>query len=168
MAMTGTVQVAFGRGGLFGAVLLGALLAAGCQAGGPGVSDEHVKEEAMNDTVGMIVVEVGGREFPARLEDNATARSLVGRLPISIDMEDLNAREKFRLFPDEFPGAGDVAPPTIRSGEILCWSSNTLVLFYRTFANTYGGYDRIGAIQDTAGLAQALGKGSIKVTFRSR
>lgn len=120
----------------------------------------------MSDTVGRIVVEVGGREFPARLEDNVTARAFAARLPVYLDMEDLDAREKFRVFPEKFPGTGDAAPPTIRSGEILCWSSNTLVLFYRTFANTYGGYDRIGAIQDTTGLAQALGKGSVKVLFR--
>jgi hypothetical protein len=154
------------RGIKVGGAMLLLLVAAGCQAGGNVNAKELAKEDAVAGTVADIVVEIGGREFPARLEDTEAARFFAGRLPVSLAMEDLNAREKYNLFPVAFPGGGTLAPSTIHAGEILCWSSNTVVLFYRTFANSYSGYDRIGAIQDTTGLAQALGKGAVTVTFR--
>ena len=40
-----------------------------------------------------------------------------------------------------------------------------VVLFYTTFSNSYGGYVRLGHIEDISGLASALGTGSVQVTF---
>lgn len=44
----------------------------------------------------------------------------------------------------------------------MCWSGNCLVLFYKTYENTYDGYVRIGHIDD-ADLADAVGNGDIQV-----
>jgi hypothetical protein len=53
---------------------------------------------------------------------------------------------------------------TIRTGDLMCWSSNCLVLFYKTFSSGYS-YVRLGRIEDASGLEAALGKGNTTVTF---
>ncbi|WP_165972417.1 cyclophilin-like fold protein [Paenibacillus piri] len=65
----------------------------------------------------------------------------------------------------DLPVESTELPETIRAGEIMCWSSNSLVLFYHTFSNSYSGYVRIGYIKDVTGLASALGRGNVEVTF---
>ena len=47
----------------------------------------------------------------------------------------------------------------------MCWSSNTLVLFYNTYSNSHGGYVKLGYIEDISGLKEALGKANVQVTF---
>jgi hypothetical protein len=49
-------------------------------------------------------------------------------------------------------------------GDILLWGNNTLVLFYKSFNTPYR-YTKIGKINNTSGLAAALGGGDIKVSF---
>ena len=46
---------------------------------------------------GGVVIEVGagGQIFPLRLEDNETARAFEAMLPLTLEMADLNANEKY-------------------------------------------------------------------------
>ena len=56
------------------------------------------------------------------------------------------------------------SPASIRTGDLMLYGSNTLVLFYKSFHTTYS-YTVIGRIDEPAGLEVALGTGDIDVTF---
>ncbi|MBD0288059.1 MAG: hypothetical protein ICV79_21930, partial [Flavisolibacter sp.] len=107
-------------------------------------------------TVGQIV-------FTATLFDNATAAAFKSRLPMTINMIELNGNEKYFDLPGNLPTNAS-NPETIQSGDLMVYGANTLVLFYKTFSTSYR-YTRLGRINDTTGLAAAVGSGNVSVTF---
>jgi hypothetical protein len=110
-----------------------------------------------------IKVRIGEKTFTARLEDNATAKAFTAMLPLTLRMTDLNDNEKVVELAKKLPG--EVSNPgTIREGDLMIWSSQSLVLFYKTFPTSYR-YFRLGHIEDTSGLAEAVGSGTVTVTF---
>ncbi len=125
--------------------------------------------EAENDrgtkTMTVVNMTVGGKTFSVRFCGNETVRALLSKMPMTLAMSDLNGNEKFYNLRENLPASRTERPSTIQAGEIMLWSGDTLVLFYKTFSNSYGGYVRLGYVEDTAGLAAALGTGSAEVTF---
>ena len=110
-------------------------------------------------------ITVGDKVFAVKLYNNETTRALLAKLPMTVSMTELNGREKYYHLSEKLPTQATETPATIHEGEIMCWSSNSLVLFYNTISNSYGGYVRLGYIEDIAGLKEILGKGAVQVTF---
>jgi len=106
---------------------------------------------------------VGTHRFAVTMEDNPTARAMVQLLPVTLEMAELNGNEKHGRLPRSLP-TDAVRPGTIRTGDVLLYGNDTLVVFYQTFQSSYR-YTRIGRIEDSAGLAKALGPGEARVTF---
>lgn len=106
---------------------------------------------------------VGERRMAVTLADTEAARAFAARLPMTLDMTDLNANEKKFDLPKELP-ANASRPGTIRNGDLMLYGTSTVVVFYLTFDSQYS-YTRLGRVDDPAGLAQALGQGSVKVGF---
>jgi len=106
---------------------------------------------------------IGSKRFAVTLEDNPTARAFVQLLPMTLDMPDLNNNEKHVRLPRSLPTHTE-RPGTIRSGDVMLYGDDTLVVFYETFTSSYS-YSRIGRIADSAGLARALGPGSSRINF---
>lgn len=110
-----------------------------------------------------IKITVNGRTFSATLYDNETAREFAERLPITLDMSELNGNEKYYYLPDSLP-KNSRRPSGINTGDIMLYGSDCLVIFYESFSTSYS-YTPIGKIDDPDGLAAALGSGSVQVTF---
>lgn len=110
-----------------------------------------------------IPLQISSQTFMLSLFDNATGRAFRELLPLTITMEDVNANEKFYRLPQSLPGAA-ANPGTIRTGDLMAYGGNGLVLFYKTFSTSYS-YARIGTVDNPAGLESALGSGTITITF---
>ena len=106
---------------------------------------------------------VGEQRFAITLTDNAAARAFVTLLPLTLEMSDLNSNEKYASLPGALPCKAS-KPGTIHAGDLMLYGTDTLVVFYSTFKSTYA-YTRLGRVDDTANLAQVLGRHAVKVTF---
>lgn len=117
-------------------------------------------------TVDSLEIElvIGERTFSAKLEDVPAARGLLAALPLEITMTELNGNEKYYNLSETLP-TDAVKPGTISKGDLMLYGSNCLVLFYESFSSAYS-YTRLGRLDDPDGLAQAVGNGNVKVTFR--
>lgn len=108
-------------------------------------------------------ITVGKRVFTATLQDNAAAVAFKAMLPLSLNMHDVNRNEKAFDLSSDLP-SNDANPRTIHTGDLMLWSSRTVVVFYKSFATPYR-YTRLGKIEDPQGLADALGAGNVTVAF---
>lgn len=110
-----------------------------------------------------VKIRVGGLDFLASLDDNATVEEFKKRLPMTINMTELNGNEKYYNFPESLPIKA-LNPRVINAGDIMLYQSKTLVLFYDSFTTTYS-YTKIGRIDDPKGLAAAIGRGDVTVSW---
>ena len=110
-----------------------------------------------------ITVTVQGEVFEATLADTEAARAFEVRLPVTLDMSELNGNEKYAYLDEPLPMEPS-RPGTIHAGDIMLFGDDCLVLFYETFSSSYR-YTRLGALDDAAGLAQAVGMGSVTVAW---
>ena len=113
-----------------------------------------------------ITIRIGDKVFAATLSDNATAAAFKKLLPLSVTMTELNGNEKLFRLPGAMPARAST-PASIHTGDLMLYGSSTLVLFYKSFPTMYS-YTNIGRIDDPAGLEDAVGSGSVAVTFELR
>lgn len=115
-------------------------------------------------TSNQLIIKVGSSTFNATLLNNPAVTEFKQRLPLTVNMSELNGNEKLYRFSTNLP-ANASNPETIQMGDLMLYGANTLVLFYQTFSTTYS-YTRLGRIDNPNGLAVALGSGSVTVTFQ--
>ena len=141
---------------------------------GCGGEAKEMPETSTNDdevqTVEMvknrtIQIQIGSRTFQATLEDNPTVEEFLKKLPLEIELEELNGNEKFYRFNERFP-TNDTKPKMIHTGDLMLYSGSYFVLFYKDFATSYS-YTRLGKIENPVGLADAVGSGNIKITINN-
>ena len=123
-------------------------------------SEPTTKEEP--DRLKIEVV-VGNKKFSATLYDNAAADAFIDMLPLTLNMNELNGNEKFYYLDTVLPTNAS-RPSGINAGDIMLYGNSCLVLFYESFSTSYS-YTPIGYLDDPTGLANALGSGSVQVTF---
>ena len=120
-----------------------------------------------NNTVSVaatkINVNIGGKNFTATLEDNASANAFTKHLPESFNMSELNGNEKYKYLDYELP-ADEKKVGAIHAGDIMLYGDDCIVIFYKSFITPYS-YTRLGKLDDTKGLKDAVTDGDVKVSF---
>jgi hypothetical protein len=112
-----------------------------------------------------INIAIGSTTFKASLNDNETTQALVAQFPLKLQMNELNGQEKYYHLSENLLAESTESPATIHAGDIMCWSGNSLVLFYKTYSNSYGGYVPLGKVEDPSKLDSALGSGNVQITW---
>ncbi|RAJ77307.1 Cyclophilin-like [Chitinophaga dinghuensis] len=133
------------------------------KAGAPIVSEKY--DTITYPTKSKMKITIGNHSFTATLDDNAAATELKAMLPMTINMTELNANEKYAELPRSLPTYA-TNPGTIQAGDLMLYGSSTLVLFYKTFRTSYS-YTKLGHIDDINGFQGAVGTGSVSVTYES-
>jgi hypothetical protein len=123
---------------------------------GSSFSDHKIAKVKMKITV-------NAQTFTATLLDNNSAKAFKEMLPLTIKMIELNGNEKYCDLKKSLP-TNPANLKTITNGDLMLYGSETLVLFYETFSTSYS-YTKIGQVDNTSGLASALGSGNVTVTF---
>ena len=108
-------------------------------------------------------ITIGTRTFNATLVSNPTVTAFKARLPMTVNMTELNGNEKLYNFSSALPTNAS-NPRNIAAGDLMLYGSATLVLFYESFPTSYS-YTRLGKIDNPSGLASAVGNGSVSVRF---
>jgi len=110
-----------------------------------------------------VYVTVQGKTFSATLADNETGRAFAALLPLTVTMNELNGNEKYHYIDSSLP-TDSYKPGTLQAGDLMLYGNDCIVLFYKTFSSSYS-YTRIGAIDNSVGLADAVGSGNVSVRF---
>ena len=116
-----------------------------------------------DDAMPMMTIQVGTTRYTVSLNDNATTQALTQKLPMTLKMDELNGNEKFHYLSEALP-TDSQRVGRIKAGDVMLYGSDCLVIFYKDFSTSYN-YTPIGHIENPAGLAQAMGRGSVDVTF---
>lgn len=136
-------------------VICAALLLTGCNGNS---NAQEVK------TLDAIKISINGQNFSARLEDNPSARAFAEKLPLEVDMRELNGNEKYFYMDSDLPSDSERVKQ-IHAGDLMLFGSNCVVIFYKDFSTSYS-YTRLGKIEDATDLAKVLGAGNVHVTFK--
>lgn len=126
------------------------------------VNEENNTSEGESEML-KLNIKIGDQNFTATLYDNQTTRELINQLPLTLNMSELNGNEKYYYFNNSFSTATERVE-SIKSGDLMLYGSDCLVLFYDSFSTPYS-YTRIGYIDNPEGLASAVGRGGVQVTF---
>ena len=138
------------------AAACGMALLAGCS--GEAQNQETDKKEW---TTMKMSVQIGDQIFTATLADTKAAREFARMLPITITMNDYGGFEKVGSLGRSLTASNSQITTT--AGDIVLYNGNNIVIFYGS--NSWS-YTRLGRIDDLTGWTDALGHGSVSVTFR--
>lgn len=111
-----------------------------------------------------IVLNINGQSFQAVFYNNKTANALLKKMPMTLNMKELNGNEKYHFFDTEFP-VNEKSPGKISAGDIMLYGSDCLVTFYKSHSTSYQ-YTPVGKIENASGFAKAVGSGNATITFR--
>lgn len=130
-----------------------------------GTAAEDTAENREEETGGETMqVTVNGQTFQIVLYDNEAAEALKEKLPMTLDMSELNGNEKYYYMQESMPTDAERVG-SIKTGDLMLYGSDCLVLFYKDFSTSYS-YTKLGYMEDASGLADALGSGSVQVQFQ--
>lgn len=108
-------------------------------------------------------IRAGDQTLTATFLDNATARALVARFPLTVPMSDLYGRELVYRFPDPLP-ANETTTSGYEVGDIVYWTPrHSFVLMYAQNGERISNLQKVGRID--SGAEALKGIGNVTVTF---
>ena len=111
----------------------------------------------------MLKITVGEYELLATFEDNPSAQEfqqLLAHGPVTIEMEDYGGFEKVGPLGTTLTRSD--ASITTQPGDVILYQGNQITIYYGTNSWTF---TRLAKIEDTDGLKDKLGDGTVSVTF---
>ncbi|WP_242002972.1 cyclophilin-like fold protein [Vulcaniibacterium tengchongense] len=144
----------------------GMLMLGGCRA-----SERQTSNVVTQDVPGASTTQertrmwmtVGERRFSVTLADTDAAKAFAARLPVTLEMAELNGNEKHAGVSQPLPTDAS-RPGTIHNGDLMLYGASTVVVFYKTFRSSYA-YTRLGRVEDPEDVSRVLGRGSSRVVF---
>lgn len=106
-------------------------------------------------------IQIDNKTFTVIVENNKTVKELYQKLPITLEMSDLNNNEKYCYLDFTLP-TDSKSVKNIKKGDVMLFGNSCLVIFYKSFTTSYS-YTKIGYIENPADIETALGKKDIKV-----
>ncbi len=121
------------------------------------------EETAMN----KLTLSFNGHTYPATLEDTPAAKEFAQLLQskggaMTLHLDEYGGWEKVGPLGQALTNRQD-AQTTTQAGDFVLYSGDQIVLFYGS--NSWS-YTRLGRLDDPSGLADALGRGEVDVTFQ--
>ena len=126
------------------------------------IKQEDIKTEE-EDKMPTLRIQIGDKNFTGTLYDNETTREWIKQMPLSISMKELNGNEKYCYLNQTLPTKEEKVE-NIKSGDLMLYGSNCIVLFYKNFTTTYS-YTKLGTITNPSDLEKAVGTGNISILF---
>lgn len=124
---------------------------------------ETYKAEEGKVVAHTIRMKIGEQDFSVRLEDNPTAQVFEAELPLTLTMKELNGNEKYGRLDRRLP-SDDENPGQIQAGDLMLYSSDCVVLFYKDFPTSYR-YTRLGRMEYPENMENWVGNDDITVVF---
>ena len=144
-------------------LILAVFFFTGCTGDAEKISVKNNSVEKVEANEMKIKISVNGKIFDATLENNPSTQELIKKLPLDVEMTELNGNEKYFKFKENFPSA-DKNISEIHEGDLMLFGSNYLVLFYKNFSTSYK-YTRLGKIENPKNLSEILGSDNVRVKF---
>lgn len=127
----------------------------------PADMDTEENKEEMGD--GKMKIEIGSSIFTATLENNEAALAflkMMSEKPVVIEMNDYAGFEKVGNLGTTLPSSN--RQMTTQAGDIVLYNDSQIVLFYGS--NSWS-YTKLAQVDDLTGWKEALGTGSVTITF---
>lgn len=112
-----------------------------------------------------VLLQIDETTVPIRFADNETAKALQKRLPLTMQMKELNGNEKYHYFPFSLP-TNPKYVGTVQAGDLMLYGSDCLVLFYESFQTDIQ-YTRIGWVEPNR-LSELLSADTVRVQMSTQ
>lgn len=130
------------------------------------VADTSEDGTERRDAVGeqqMITMQVAQETVQVILYENESTKAFRKKLPMTIQMDEMNGNEKYYFMEESIPSASE-SIGNINAGDFFLFGSDCLVLFFEDFETSYA-YTRLGYVENALDFVSALSSGSVEVTF---
>lgn len=112
-----------------------------------------------------VLLQIDGTTVPIRFVDNETAMALQKRLPLAMQMKELNGNEKYHYVQFSLP-TNPKNVGTVQAGDLMLYGSDCLVLFYESFQTDIQ-YTRIGWVEPNR-LSELVSADTVRVQMSTK